>query len=414
MLFPFANQLSQPRRVVVTGCGIVTALGNGWRINADGFRSGRHAFQPVNGFDVSRQRVKSAAEVRLPVQIPVGDLSPKSLRRLDRAAHMLLVAGDEASRQCGWSGDIVNSPIVLGTTCAGMALGEAYYRNAVEFPDTGRGQPERAIFYQAQRQGRLLSEALGWDSEITIIANACASGANAIGQAYERVRHGFAERALAGGFDALCQLVFAGFDSLQALSPTSCRPFARDRDGLALGEGAALVTLEPLDVARDRGAEILGEIIGYAAATDCHHLTQPHPNGDAAYATMTAACDQAKVTSGDVDYINAHGTGTPLNDVSEAAAINRWAGVNVADQRVSSTKAGIGHLLGAAGAVETAVCLMTLRGQWLPPQLNSGSIDPACGFELVTRATDAKVEIALTNSFGFGGANGTLVLRRFT
>src|SRR4029453_16281320 len=166
--------------------------------------------------------------------------------------------------------------------------------------------------YQAQRQVLDLADAFGFRGPITIIANACASGANAIGHAWELVRRGHAERVLTGGYDALSQLVFAGFDSLQALSPTQCRPFAARRDGLALGEGAAVLTLETLDSARKRNAEILGEIVGYGAATDAHHLTQPHPNGDAALASMTAACDAAKLPADRVDYVNAHGTGTPL------------------------------------------------------------------------------------------------------
>lgn len=413
MLFPFQQSTGETRRVVVTGGGIVTALGTGWRLNAAGFRVGRRAIRPVRGFDVSRQRVKVAAEVDWPDVIPTGHLSRSSIRRLDPGARMLLLAGDEAWCQCGWSAGEPPFPLVLGTTCGGMSLGETYYRTAVNSPEQRREQPWRAISYQAQRQARMLAGALGCDPEITIIANACASGANAIGTAWDRIRHGFADRALAGGYDALCQLVFAGFDSLQALSPTTCRPFAASRDGLALGEGAAVLALETLDSARDRDAEILGEIIGYGAATDVHHLTQPHPDGAAAFATMTAACRQAGLAPAEVDYVNAHGTGTPMNDVSEAAALNRWAGNATAGLRVSSTKAGVGHLLGAAGAVEAAVCLMALQGGWLPPQIAGDDPDPVCRFKLVTEPTDAPVQVALTNSFGFGGANATLLLRRF-
>jgi 3-oxoacyl-[acyl-carrier-protein] synthase II len=174
-----------------------------------------------------------------------------------------------------------------------------------------------------------------------------------------------------------------------------------------------MLALETLDHARAREADILGEIIGYGAATDIHHLTQPHPEGDAALAAMTAACAQAGITPEKVDYINAHGTGTPQNDATEAAAINRWAGPRVASLPVSSTKAGIGHLLGGAGAVEAVVCLMALRGQWLPPQRFIGAADPACRFGIVREPADAKIEIALSNSFGFGGANASLVFRRW-
>ena len=219
---------------------------------------------------------------------------------------------------------------------------------------------------------------------------------------------------LTGGYDALSEMVFSGFDSLQALSPTQCRPFDARRDGLALGEGAAVFILESEAHARRRNAPVLAELSGYGAATDIHHLTQPHPEGDAALMFMRAACLAAGISPRQVNYINAHGTGTPLNDAAEAAAIVRWAGDAVSALPVSSTKAAIGHLLGAAGAVEAAVCVMALQGQWLPPTPNIETPDPMCRFALVRQPTDAKLDYALTNSFGFGGANATLVFRRST
>ncbi|HMJ65210.1 MAG TPA: beta-ketoacyl synthase N-terminal-like domain-containing protein, partial [Candidatus Binatia bacterium] len=204
----------------------------------------------------------------------------------------------------------------------------------------------------------------------------------------------------------------SGFDSLQALSPTSCRPFDATRDGLALGEGAAVFALETLEHAQRRGARILGEIAGYGAVNDSHHLTQPQPEGKAALGSMTLACESAGLSPGQIDYINAHGTGTPLNDGAEAAAINRWAGANSANLAVSSTKASIGHLLGAAGAVEVGVCLMALQGQWLPPTTTTNSIDPLCAFRLVGKPEKARLAFALTNSFGFGGANASIILKK--
>jgi 3-oxoacyl-[acyl-carrier-protein] synthase II len=332
---------------------------------------------------------------------------------MDRAAKLLLIAAHEAWTQSGWepSEDL---PVVLGTTSGGMSLGESYYRQAIGTPQRHRGQPSRIVHYQAQQQGVDLSQAFGFDGPITIVANACASGANAIGHAWELLRRGRADRVLTGGYDALSQLVFSGFDSLQALSPTQCRPFDAHRDGLALGEGAAVMTLETLDSARKRNAEILGEIVGYGAATDAHHLTQPHPNGDAAFASMNAACESAQLSPEQINYVNAHGTGTPLNDIAEAAAINRWAGAHAKTIPVSSTKSSIGHLLGAAGAVEAAICLMALQEQWLPPTSTLQTPDPACTFPLVHAPAEARLEYVLTNSFGFGGANASLVLRRWS
>jgi len=412
MLFPPKPSPAEPPRVVVTGAGIITALGRGWKPNAAGFRAGRRAFRPVTHFDVSRQRVKIAAEVDLPESFPATQLSAQQLNRLDRAGKMLLLAALEAWQQAGEEpGE--DYPLVLGTTAGGMTLGEAYYRQAIQTPHHRRGQATRAIQYQAQVQALTVFNALGCSGPTTIISNACASGGNAIGHAFELIRSGQAERALAGGYDAVGELVFAGFDSLQALSPTSCRPFDAKRDGLALGEGAAILNLETLDRARRRGAEILGEVIGYGTAIDQHHLTQPQPQGNTTLTVMKQACAGAHVTPADVDYINAHGTGTVLNDASEALAISEWAGPRAATLPVSSTKASIGHLLGGAGAVEAVVSLMTLREQWLPPEVELETPDPACKFPIVQKPQNARVNVVLSNSFGFGGVNASLIFRRW-
>lgn len=399
------------RRVVVTGAGIITALGEGWAVNAEGFRTGRVAIRPVTLFDVSRQRSKVAAEIDLTNDLPPNGLSRREATRLNRGARLLLRAAHEAWNQAGWQrGGTL--PVVLGTTSGEMCLGQEYLRQALHAPRSFKRQPSRVAYYLVQQQGATLSSALGFSANLTTISNACASGANAIGQAWEMVRRGRTEKVLTGGYDGLCHLTFAGFDSLQALSPTPCRPFEADRDGLTLGEGAAILALETLDAAQARGAEILGEIIGYGASTDNHHLTQPQPEGSAARAAMEAACASAGVTPAQIDYVNAHGTATPHNDAAEAIAINTWAGARAATLPVSSTKAGIGHLLGAAGAVEALACLMALRGQWLPPQGSVRSPDPACQFQIVRQPASAKMEIALSNSIGFGGANASLVFRR--
>jgi 3-oxoacyl-[acyl-carrier-protein] synthase II len=412
VLFPPPNQLGAPHRVAITGAGIITALGIGWETNAAGFRSGRSAIGPVTLFDVSRQRTKIAAEVDLSADLPVTKLSAKHRARLNRASRMLLHAAHEAWVQAGWTQE-ENLPVVLGTTSGEMTLGEAYLRQAITEAHHFKNQATRVAGYQVQRQGLDLCDAFGFHGPVTMISNACASGANAIGRAWELVRFGRAERVLTGGYDALCHLTYAGFDSLQALAPTPCRPFDADRNGLTLGEGAAILTLETFTSATERGAEILGEIIGYGAVTDVHHLTQPHPEGNAACAAMTAACASAEVSAAEIDYVNAHGTATPQNDATEAIAINRWAGECARTLPVSSTKASIGHLLGAAGAIETVVCLMALRGQWLPPEMSLAETDPICRFPMVRAPQDRKLDIALSNSFGFGGANASLILRRW-
>jgi len=294
-----------------------------------------------------------------------------------------------------------------------MMLGESYFRQAMQQPRRHHQQATRAIHYQPQVQARMILDALGFSGPITIISNACASGGNAIGHAWDLIRSAQAERVVAGGYDALSQMVFSGFDSLQAISPTVCRPFDANRDGLGLGEGAAVLTLETLDSARRRGAIILGELVSYGASIDRHHLVQPHPQGDTTLKVMNQACATAGVTPDDIDYINAHGTGTVHNDSSEAFAISEWAGRRAATLCVSSTKASIGHLLGGAGAVEAVVCLMTLREQWLPPEIRFETPDPACEFLVVNQPQDTCVNIVLSNSFGFGGINATLILRRW-
>lgn len=389
-------------------------MGCGWEANVRGFREGRGALRPVTLFDVSRQRAKRAGEVELPERLPGGGLPPRQRGRVDRATALLLHAAVEAWQQSGWEqGEDI--PLVLGTSAGAMALGEAFYRQALQEPVRRSGQASRVTAYQPQAQAVTAARALGLGGPISIISNACASGANAIGQAFLEVRSGRAARALAGGYDALCQLVFAGFDSLQALTTDVPRPFDARRDGLAIGEGAAVVALEEREQAMARGATILAEVCGYGTATDLHHLTQPHPEGEAALRSMQEACRMAEISAGEVDYINSHGTGTPLNDVAEAAAIRRWAseaGVDPSGIAVSSTKASIGHLLGGAGAVEAVICLMALGEGFLPPTTTVREVDPAVSFDLVREPRAGEVRCALTNSFGFGGANATLVLRR--
>ena len=306
--------------MLVTGVGIITSLGCGWEVNSQAFREGRRRFRPVTLFDVSRHRAKMAAEVDLPASIPTGRLSARALKRLDRAAKLLLLAADEAWRQAQIEGPR-ELPMVFGTTSGGMASGEFYYRQAIEHPRAMRGQPTRLMHYLAESQPMAVAEALGLTGPIQVIANACASGSNAVGHAADLVRRGRAEIVLTGGYDALSEMVFTGFDSLQLLSLTQCRPFDARRDGLALGEGAAVFVLESESHARRRHAIALAEVAGYGTTTDIHHLTQPHPEGEAALMAMQAACLQAGISPDKVNYINAHGTGTPLNDASEAAAI---------------------------------------------------------------------------------------------
>ena len=402
-----------PHRVVVTGAGIVTSMGFGWQSNAEGFRVGKTALRPITVFDTARQRVHTGGEVIIDQPLPAHRLSARQTARLDRATKLMLHAGLEAMQQATWSGeDLADVPLCLGTSAGAMSLGEIYYKQKTLAPSNQRGLARLVLGYQPQTQAQHLAEAVGIRGPISIITNACASGANAIGHGFHLIKGGRARRAFCGGYDALSEMVFAGFDSLQALSTTTPRPFAADRDGLALGEGAAMVTLERYDDAIARGATILAEVTGYGSSTDLHHLTQPHPQGDAALRSMNQACLEAEVGPEQIGYINSHGTGTPLNDVAEGSAIRRWAGDLAPQICVSSTKGAIGHLLGGAGAVEAVICLMAIGGGWIPPNVPIAEIDPIVNFDLVQAPRDATVTHALTNSFGFGGSNATLIFRR--
>jgi 3-oxoacyl-[acyl-carrier-protein] synthase II len=400
--------------VVITGVGIVTAMGCGWKTNAAGFRAGRVALRPVTLFDVSRHQAQIAGEVDLPETLPATCLGRAQLRRMERGGKMLLHAASEALARARLSA--ANAPasleIVLGTSAGAMTHGEAFYRQAIHSGGSRRGQLALAIDYLIPQQAGLLARAFGLSAPTTVISNACASGASALGHAYHLIRSGRSEMVIAGGYDALCQMVYAGFDSLKALSRTLPRPFDAHRDGLALGEGAAVFVLERRGHAVARGAEILATLAGYGVATDLHHLTQPNPAGLAALHSMRMACHEAGVEPSQIQYLNSHGTGTPLNDPAEAAAIAAWAGAAAPRLAVSSTKGAIGHLLGGAGAVEAAICLMAMSEGFLPATANVTTPDPCCGFDLVTRPRPATLHTTLSNSFGFGGSNATLVLQR--
>jgi 3-oxoacyl-[acyl-carrier-protein] synthase II len=251
-------------------------------------------------------------------------------------------------------------------------------------------------------------EAVGISAPCQVIANACASGTNAIGHAFECVRSGRYQRVLTGGYDAISELVFVGFDSLQAATPDKCRPFDAQRTGMVLGEGAAILALENLESARARGANILAEVVGYGLSTDNHHLTQPDPSGSGARSAMARALESAGLATSAIDYINAHGTATPFNDAAEGKAIAELFG----RVPVSSTKGMMGHSLGAAGAIEAVISLIALRDQFLPPNINFRGADPTLELDIVANAArPAELRTVLSNSFGFGGTNASIILQ---
>jgi 3-oxoacyl-[acyl-carrier-protein] synthase II len=400
------------KRIFITGAGIVSPLGLDWQANEASFRANRMQVSPVTMFDVSERFAKTACQVDLPDERLFTKLPRRREVLIDRGTKMLLLAIREALAMAKMPGMQGIDAIIIGTSAGAMSIGQDYFRHAQQNGCKQPGQLARIEYYQPHKQLNAIAEEYSWHGPMIVVSNACASGANAIGDAMAMIQTGKARRVLAGGYDAIAELVFSGFDTLRALAPSGIpRPFDAARDGLALGEGAAVMLLESEDAAAERGATAICLASGYAMATDLHHLTQPDPAGKAAIRTMTGACQMAGVSAHEVHYINSHGTGTPYNDVAEASAIRDWAGEAATGIAVSSTKSAMGHLLGGAGAVEAVICAMALRGQWLPASLNVREADAAVCFDLVRTFRESPVQVALTNSFGFGGTNATLVLQ---
>jgi 3-oxoacyl-[acyl-carrier-protein] synthase II len=392
-------------RVAVVAAGAISPLGFGLTETLDSLRKSRDCVSPVTRFSVAQCRCKTAGQVSDDRLLAGRGEAPRS-RRLHRASHMMIQALKEVLAQ---EPRFEPELTVIGTTSGGMSYGEHYYRSLRQAGDLRRA-PTWIANYPAQKPVIDAQETFGISAPCQVIANACASGTNAIGHAFECVRSGRYQRVLAGGYDAISELVFTGFDSLQASTPEKCRPFDRQRTGMVLGEGAAILGLENLASAQQRGAPVLAEIIGYGISTDNFHITQPDPTGIGAQQAMQQALQSARVSAEQVDYINAHGTATLFNDAAEGKAISAlFNGVPV-----SSTKGMMGHSLGAAGAIEAVVCLLALQHQFLPPNINFGALDDHLDLNIVAnKARPAVLRTALSNSFGFGGTNASILMRTF-
>ena len=392
-------------RVAVVAAGVVSPLGFGLTETLDSLRKSRDCVSPVTRFSVAQCRCKTAGQVSDDRLLAGRGEAPRS-RRLHRASHMMIQALKEVLAQ---EPRFEPELTVIGTTSGGMSYGEHYYRSLRQAGDLRRA-PTWIANYPAQKPVIDAQVAFGISAPCQVIANACASGTNAIGHAFECVRSGRYQRVLAGGYDAISELVFTGFDSLQASTPEKCRPFDRHRTGMVLGEGAAVLALENLASAQQRGAPVLAEIIGYGISTDNFHITQPDPTGIGAQQAMQQALESARVSAKEVDYINAHGTATLFNDAAEGKAISGlFNGVPV-----SSTKGMMGHSLGAAGAIEAVICLLALQHQFLPPNINFGALDDHLDLNIVAnKARPAVLRTALSNSFGFGGTNASILMRTF-
>ena len=392
-------------RVAVTAAGVVSPLGFGLSETLNSLGEARDCITPVTRFSVAQCRCSTAGEISDERLLEEQQERHRS-KRLHRASHMMIRALAEAMAQRpGFKPELT----VIGTTSGGMSYGEDYYRSLRRNGNL-RHSPTWVSNYTAQKPVIDAQEAFGISAPCQIIANACASGTNAIGHAYECVRLGRYQRVLTGGYDALSELVFVGFDSLQASTAEKCRPFDRDRTGMVLGEGAAILALENLEIARERGAPVLAEIIGYGISTDNFHMTQPNPSGIGPRQAMERALHSARLSADKIDYVNAHGTATAFNDAAEGKAVSE-----LFDRvPVSSTKGMMGHSLGAAGAIEAIICLLALEYQFLPPNINFRAPDTGMNLNIV--ANDARpmaLRTVLSNSFGFGGTNASIVIQKF-
>jgi len=411
------------RRVVVTGMGALTAIGNSLQDYWNGLLAGRSGAAPITRFDVERFKTRFACEIKGYDGEEV--FGPKEARKMDAYTQYALVAADEAVRDAGLNLDRVDTDragIIWGSGIGGLQT----FQDEVAKYAQGDGRPRFSPFFVPKMIADIaaghLSIRYGFCGPNFATVSACASSTNAILDAYTYIRAGFADLFITGGSEApVTAAGLGGFGSMKAISvrndspETASRPFDRDRDGFVIGEGAGALVLEEETHARKRGARIYAEIIGGGMSADAHHITAPHPEGLGAEKVMRNALQCADIPLQAVDYINAHGTSTPLGDLSEAMAIRRVFGDHAEKLNISSTKSMTGHLLGAAGAVEAIACVMAIQHHRVPPTINhftdDENIDAGLNFTF-NQAQERTVNVALSNTFGFGGHNATVVFKR--
>jgi 3-oxoacyl-[acyl-carrier-protein] synthase II len=410
------------RRVVVTGLGAVTPIGNDVVQYWEGLSSGRNGVAPITLFDASRHACRFAAEVKH--FDPAGWLEPKEAKRWDRFCQFGVVASKQAVAQAGLCIDTATGHRVgvsIGSGVGGLLMMET---QAHVLNDRGpdRVSPFCVPMMIPNMAAGLTAIALGARGPSSAVATACAAGSNAIGDAFRLIQLGLADAMVCGGAEsAITPLGVAGFASARALSfrnddpATASRPFDAERNGFVIGEGAGVVVLESLEHARSRGAEVLAELVGYGTTCDAHHITAPTPGGAGGAEAMRLALVDAQLPPEAVDYVNAHGTSTQANDSNETAAIKTALGDHAYRIPVSSTKSMTGHLLGGSGGIEAVAAVMAIAHNLVPPTINYSNPDPACDLDVVpNQAREHAVNVVLSNSFGFGGHNVCLAFRRMS
>jgi 3-oxoacyl-[acyl-carrier-protein] synthase II len=406
------------RRVVVSGAGAVS--GFGWGVEAlwEGLRAGATAIRPFTRFDHRAHRTHLAAEVPLPAPSARRARCGRG-RQLSVADRFALAAAAEALAGAGLGEALDGVPegaagVFFGSSTGGMWEAEGLLADLF---GGGRGSLHALASQQVNGPGDAVARALGVTGPVQTVSSACASGALAIADALDALRRGEVEIALAGGADSLCQLTYAGFNSLRSMDEAPCRPFGAARGGMSVGEGAAVLVLEPLARVLARGAEPLAELAGAGSACDAFHMTAPDPDGAGAAAAIAAALADAGLGPAEIDFVNAHATGTPLNDTAEWRALERVFGERAASIPLTATKAAIGHLLGCSGAIEALVTVLSLaRGELHPVPAAAAAIDEACPVALVSGRPLAlpRARAGVSTSLAFGGSNAALVFTRWT
>lgn len=408
-------------RVVVTGMGALTPLGLDINTTWEGLVEGKSGIDHITQFDASSLETRFAGEVK--GFDPVEYMGRKEARRMDRFSQLAVAASVEAVRDAGLEINDTNKGnigVLIGSGIGGLLTMSEQVRILIEKgPD--RVSPFLVPMMIADMASAQVSIALGARGPNFCPTSACSSGSDAIGTAYEIIKRGDAEAMFAGGSEAIITPIgVAGFSANRALSTRNeapqqaSRPFDAERDGFVIGEGAAILVLEDLAFARERGARIIAEITGYGASSDAVHITQPSEDGEGAARAMQMALRKAGLAPSEIGYINAHGTSTPLNDKVETMAIKTVFGDYAYHVPISSTKSMTGHLLGAAGAIEGAVCIKVINTGVIPPTVNYNNPDPECDLDYVpNKAREARISSAMSNSFGFGGHNSVLVFQEF-
>ncbi len=408
------------RRVVVTGLGAITPIGNNVEDYWNGLKEGKCGIDTITAFDISDFKVKLAAEVKN--YNAEEYLDKRSAKRLDRFAQFAIIAAREAMKDSGITKENTDMDRVGTFIGSGMGGLETIEKESEVCCTKGydRISPMYIPMVISNMAAGNVAIDLGLRGESFSIATACASATHSIGEAYRAIKHGYQDVVFTGGTEAaISKTGISGFTNIKALSQAEDKnrasiPFDKERNGFVMGEGAGVIVLEELEHAKKRGAKIYAEICGYGASSDAYHITSPAPDGEGGARAMISAIKDANINASEIDYINAHGTSTHLNDSCETKAIKTALKDNAKNVMVSSTKGNTGHLLGAAGAVEAIACIKAIEDNFVPPTINYKVPDEECDLDIVpNEGRNIKINYAMSNSLGFGGHNSTIIFKRY-